>query len=775
MAIDPILVAPPSESAQANTDAINAAIRAANAAYLRNPSAGPVTVQLAEGTYVVTADRNNASKGAVELMSGVTLAGAGANGARDTIIKLTDHFDARINGIVRTKLETVDNVTIKNLVIDGNRANNIGHQAGFICGIKEDGSGRKQTNITIDNVEIQNCNAYGFNPHELTYSMTIKNSIAHNNGLDGFVADAVVGGIYENNKSYDNDRHGFNIQNETKHLVLKDNEAYNNGFRYMYNGTWAGGAGLTVQRGNIPPADSTEIPWVTDIQVIGGSYHHNGKEGVLIKLSDHVDLDKVDIYGNMRQGVRIEGSTHTVVQNSRIFNNSQAADNLYDEINIRLRFDDDYSQRTYYSTDTQILGNTIYSNGSINARYGIREESTNDDGGPTRTVLSGNSISGMDTGSISVPGYSNVWLGDAGDNVIDGTIGADDMRGSGGNDTYTVNHSGDLVTERPGEGSVDHVLSSITYTLTANVENLTLTGSRAINGYGNELANVLTGNALVNVLKSAAGNDTLDGRDGADSMDGGDGNDTYFVDHAAEIIVEKSNNGLGGVDTVYSSVNFTLPTQVENLFLTGAATNGIGNSSHNTLVGNDQNNLLDGMTGNDRLEGRGGDDIYGVNTTSDVIVEAVNEGIDQVRATVSYTLSANVENLTLQGTSSINGTGNDLGNALMGNGAANNLKGGTGADTLNGAAGKDTLTGGADFDVFVFKKGEINGDIVIDFVGNDADPGDRLVFQGFTSGLLRNSGDIWTVTDRAYTATFQLKGVTSLNAADYEFRNDLLF
>jgi Ca2+-binding RTX toxin-like protein len=470
-----------------------------------------------------------------------------------------------------------------------------------------------------------------------------------------------------------------------------------------------------------------------------------------------------------RQGIRVEGSTHTVVQESRISNNSQAADNIYDEINIRLRFDDDYSQRTYYSTDTQILNNTIYSDGAINARYGIREEPTNDDGYPTRTVLSNNTITGMDSGSISVPNYSNVWIGDAADNRIEGSTGADDMRGAGGNDTYTVNHSGDLVTERSGEGSADHVLSSITYTLTANVENLTLTGDRAVNGYGNELANILTGNAFVNVLKSAAGADTLDGKAGADSMDGGDGNDTYFVDHASDIIVEKANSGLGGIDTVHSSVSFTLHSQVENLFLTGAAANGTGSSSNNTLTGNAHNNLLDGMTGDDRLEGGAGDDTYRVNTTKDMVVETASAGADHILSTVSYTLSANVENLTLQGTSIINGTGNDLGNRLIGNSAVNILKGGIGADVLDGAAGKDTLTGGTEADTFVFKKGEISGDIVTDFIGNGADAGDRLIFQGFTSGSLKNTGDIWTVTDGAYTATFQLKGVTSLHTTDYEF------
>lgn len=217
------------------------------------------------------------------------------------MIKLEDNFNARINGIVRTDIADVENVTISNLVIDGNRANNTtgdplkDHQAGFICGAKptEEGVPRVQKNITIDGVEVRNCTAYGFNPHETTYNTVINNSIAHNNGLDGFVADNVIGGTYEGNTSYDNDRHGFNIQNATQNLVLKDNIAYDNGFRYINKeGKLSGGAGITIQRGDVPPNEDepTNIPWVSNIQILGGSYYDNGKEGILVKLSDRGPL-----------------------------------------------------------------------------------------------------------------------------------------------------------------------------------------------------------------------------------------------------------------------------------------------------------------------------------------------------------------------------------------------------------------------------------------------------------------------------------------------------
>lgn len=527
-----ITVSAATGDAKKDTAAIKAAVDAAHKAYLLNPSE-QVTVQLGTGTYVVTGDPNNASVGPIELRSGVALVGAGAG---QTTIKLADNFNARINGIVRTALEDVEHVTVANLTIDGNRAHNTEHQAGFICGIKDDGSGRVQSDITLTGVEIRNCTAYGFNPHEVSYNVTIKNCTSHGNGLDGFVADGVVGGVYENNSAYGNDRHGFNIQNASSNLDLLNNKAYLNG-----------SAGITIQRGDLFREGETTIEWVTDVRIIGGEYYGNTKEGILVKLSDDVTIDHALVHDNMRQGIRIEGSTDTIVQNSNVFNNSQEADNTYDEIQIRLR-DDTITGTTYYATNTQILNNTISSSGSVNARYGVREEPTNDDGGPTGTIVSGNSISGMDTGSISVPSY--VWIGTSGNDTLQGTTGGEEMRGLGGDDTYIVNHSGDVVTEASGAGN-DTVRSSITYTLLANVENLTLTGSGTINGHGNELNNILVGNSAANVLKGNNGNDTVEGGLGTDSLYGGAGNDVFVLrkgEFLSDTIFDFSGNGSNAGD-----------------------------------------------------------------------------------------------------------------------------------------------------------------------------------------------------------------------------------
>ncbi|NBJ11617.1 hypothetical protein [Microvirga arsenatis] len=693
-----IFVKGPTGKAKQDTAAINNAIQKAYEAYLADPTKTPVKVQLAKGTYVVTGDKTNPSKGAIELPSGIELTGSGT---RESIVKLENHFDARINGIVRTKLETVENVTVSNLIIDGNRANNTDHQAGFICGVKEDGSGRIQKNITIDGVEVRNCTAYGLNPHEVTYNMVIKNSTAHNNGLDGFVADAVRGGVYINNKAYNNDRHGFNIQNETKGLKLQDNLAYDNGYRYLYQGQLAGGAGLTIQRGNIPPVGSTIIPWVSDVEIIGGQYYNNGKEGILVKLSERILIKGAWIYGNERQGVRIEGSKDVTVDSSRVYNNSQEANGVYDEINIRLRFDDDYSQLTYYSLNTRITNNTIYADGAIRSRYGIREEPTNDDGGPTGTFLDANTIYGMVSGFVSVPGYLNPVVGTSGADNLVGTPDGDEMKGLGGDDTYTVNHTSDVVIEDAGAGT-DHVFSSIKFILGPNVENLTLTGTAVINGTGNELANKLFGNGARNELKGLGGSDTLDGGGGDDELQGGDGNDTYYIDSTGDVVIEKENLGAGGVDTVNSTISYTLTQDVENLTLLGSANiNATGNASANVLTGNSGANVLDGLAGADRMIGGAGDDTYFVNNTGDVVVENADEGLDRVVSTISHVLAQNVENLTLLG-AALNGTGNALDNTILGNDQANKLTGADGNDTLDGGLGNDTLDGGIGTDTAVY-------------------------------------------------------------------------
>ena len=289
------------------------------------------------------------------------------------------------------------------------------------------------------------------------------------------------------------------------------------------------------------------------------------------------------------------------------------------------------------------------------------------------------------TGALAINGtgnsLANSITGNTADNVLNGGTGADSLIGGSGNDTYTVDNAGDVVTENLSEGT-DKINSNVTYILSPNVENLTLTGALAINGTGNDLVNTLLGNSAANLL---------DGGSGADALRGGAGDDTYVVDNVGDVITENLN---AGTDKVNSSVTYTIRGNIENLELTGvSAINGTGNTLANTITGNSANNILNGAAGADTLIGGLGNDTYTVDNAGDVVTENLGEGTDKVNSSVTYALSPNVENLTLTGALAINGTGNDLANSITGNAADNELNGGAGNDTLNGGAGTNTLIG----------------------------------------------------------------------------------
>ena len=256
---------------------------------------------------------------------------------------------------------------------------------------------------------------------------------------------------------------------------------------------------------------------------------------------------------------------------------------------------------------------------------------------------------------------NNTLIGNSGANILNGLTGQDILIGLAGNDTYFVDNIGDMTIEAFNEG-IDTVQSSITWTLADNLENLTLIGNSAINGTGNALDNILTGNSAKNTLA------------------GGLGNDTYVVS-TGDVVTELAN---AGVDTVISDVTWTLASNLENLTLIGSsAINGTGNALDNTLTGNSAKNTLAGGLGNDTY----------VVSTGDVVTELANAGIDTVISDVTWTLASNLENLTLIGSSAINGTGNALDNILTGNSAKNTLTGGLGNDTyvMEQGWGTDTL------------------------------------------------------------------------------------
>jgi Ca2+-binding RTX toxin-like protein len=206
-------------------------------------------------------------------------------------------------------------------------------------------------------------------------------------------------------------------------------------------------------------------------------------------------------------------------------------------------------------------------------------------------------------------------------------------------------------------------------------------------------------------------------------LTGGAGDDSYVIG-TGDIVTEAAS---AGTDTVQSGITYTLGSNVENFTLTGtAAINGTGNALNNILTGNSAVNTLTGGAG---------DDTYVIGT-GDIVVEATSAGTDTVQSSITYTLGANVENLTLTGTTAINGTGNTLNNVLIGNSAANSLSGGAGNDTLDGLAGADTLTGGTGNDTYKLGLG-YGADTAID---TDATVGNTDVLS-FLSGVANDQ--IW--------------------------------
>ena len=207
-------------------------------------------------------------------------------------------------------------------------------------------------------------------------------------------------------------------------------------------------------------------------------------------------------------------------------------------------------------------------------------------------------------------------------------------------------------------------------------------------------------NATINTSDTLSGNNLINGGGGNDILNGGSGNDTL--------------NGHAGNDIL------------------------------NDGPGNDR---MDGGTGDDTMTGGTGNDTYVVNSVRDRVVEALNAGTDKVLTTVTYTLPANVENLTLRGTRAINGTGNTLANRIVGNTAANRINGGGGNDTLIGGGGNDILTGGAGSDNL---NGGAGNDILNGGAGNDKLTGgtgaDRFLYNT-NATFTRASVGVDTITD----------------------------
>jgi trimeric autotransporter adhesin len=303
------------------------------------------------------------------------------------------------------------------------------------------------------------------------------------------------------------------------------------------------------------------------------------------------------------------------------------------------------------------------------------------------------------TGGVAVTGLgnslNNTITGNGLNNTLNGGTGIDTLKGGLGDDTYVTDGS-DIISEAASAGN-DRVNSSASYTLSANVERLFLTGTAAINGTGNSLANHITGNAA---------NNTLNGGTGIDTLVGGLGDDTYVTD-GADVLSEAA---LGGLDTVRSSVNYTLGANIENLLLTGTtALKGTGNSLNNRISGNAEDNTISGGTGADTLLGGTGSDsitggadrdfLYGgVDTVRDVFIfNSVTESASGATRDIVYNFVSGTDDLKL--------------NVID----ANSLLVGDQAFGFNGTSAKANSLWFVDVGTDIIVRGDTSGDSVYDF------------------------------------------------------------
>lgn len=317
-----------------------------------------------------------------------------------------------------------------------------------------------------------------------------------------------------------------------------------------------------------------------------------------------------------------------------------------------------------------------------------------------------------------------VW-GIGGDDLLQGSSADENFRPGVGDDTVVGNGGYDVVSyedNAPDGITVDLRLANGQVTDASGGSDTLIDIDKII---GSDRADLMIGGGGNDGLEGAAGDDTVEGLAGNDFLSGNAGFDTVSYGNAtAGVVVRLVNGGDGsasggdGNDLLFGFEAVTGSRHADAL---------TGNAAANLLIGGAGNDTLDGGAGYDTLRGGNGNDDYRVNAAGDVIVETADGGTDLVRSSAPRTLGAHQENLTLIGTATVNGSGNNLANRVAGNNAANGLNGAGGHDQLlgqggndilNGAAGNDTLTGGAGADLFRFTaalNGATNVDAIADF------------------------------------------------------------
>ena len=708
-------------------------------------TAGGGSVYLPAGTYAIAPTAGTkATYAGLQIRDNVTVYG---DGMGDTVIKVMDGYAGGMTGIMRTPYGQENaNITVRDLTLDGNRANTTGKVDGWFNGFIP-GQDGKDTNITLERMEIKNASGYGFDPHEQTVGLVIRDSVAHGNGLDGFVADYIVDGLFENNVSYGNDRHGFNIVTSTNDFTMRNNVAYDNN-----------GGGIVIQRG------TDNIPSPQNILIEGGEVYGNALEGILIKMSDNVTVSGVKIYENGTYGIRLHGSSNSTIEDNEVFDNSQSQQAGYDQIRIQI-YDDlgGVSNKIFDAKGNLVSNNTLYGNSSIQTGWGIREMA---DGSDFNTVTN-NTVSGSAYGTVRIAGANSVESGNSGTTVepvatndlltgteladkldgkggadtIDGAAGADTLIGGAGADIFRISsleHSNrvngaDRITDfSMTDDKID--LTGLGFTTLINgtktqAGELRLASSASTTGARTYVRNDQTGFELLllgdylNLTNNSfvfgsggtdttpgGGTDTTPGGGGTDTTPGGGGTDTTpgggtdttpggggtdttpggGTDTIPGGGGTDTTPGGGGTNTPPVSGGGGSPTPPPPVVETPASVTIRSLSSSGLLTGSRGLDQMQGSEGNDTL--MGGTGLGDPLDISDTI--AGGGGADEIYGNGGDDLlfgGNSAADPTDAGDLIVGGFGNDL---IYGNGGNDQLLGSHGLDEIYGGVGDDTIFGG---------------------------------------------------------------------------------
>ena len=248
-------------------------------------------------------------------------------------------------------------------------------------------------------------------------------------------------------------------------------------------------------------------------------------------------------------------------------------------------------------------------------------------------VIIENAIGGSGNDTLIGNNANNILNGGDGDDIFQTGKGVDIIDGGNGSDLLLLFGTQAIYKiSNPVEGKFHIIFRSNSEDIAvSNVEKVQFASATPmlLANAVNSVSGLVYGTSGDDVLFGDFGEDMIDGGAGADKMIGGIGNDTYIVDNIGDRIIETSNL-ITEIDTVQSSISYTLATNVEKLTLSELGNlniNGTGNALNNTITGNSGNNILNGGLGNDALIGGGGNDTLNGGYGSDTLTGGLGDNL----------------------------------------------------------------------------------------------------------------------------------------------------